>query len=765
MNLQKLKPVGRMFWKSMMTKKWWILVLSTTALFILGGFATVLMTTSMYDLESLENMQFATTIYDRNEKKVTTLGSNQREYVDLDKIKTEDLAKAFVAVEDERFYEHNGADLKGLGRALAVDILTMSPKEGASTITMQVARNVILNNREKTFLRKVNEIALAYNLERKYTKEQILEAYLNYIYLGNGVSGVQMASKIYFGKDLTKDELEPHEIALLAGLPKAPEGYNPYKNPEEAKHRRNVVLNKMAEHGLITEEENKKYQEMDLGVDRDYLKKYEKEEQYTAYKEYVFEEAEKRYGLNSQELASGGYKIYTGLNRKAQRTLEQTLKKDSAYHHNKNLDAGATIIDPKTGEIAALGGGRHYMRGYPNRALATLQPGSSIKPLTTYAPAIEDKGYNGSTIVSDAPFTYKGWSPENYDDQYHGNVPLREVAGQSMNVSTARLLVEVVGVDNAFDYAQKLGLNLKPADKTPAPLALGGLTEGVSTLQMAQAYSTFVNDGKYTQAHAISKIVDADGNELEPKEEIEKNIEVFSEDTAWTMTQILKHAVDNGTGQSAQIAGRDVAGKTGTTQNSKEAWFVGYTPKYVMATTVFNHDGGQVELSGGAYPARIFQQVMSETLKGTEPSRFQPPSGNGSNKGGGLLDSIFGDDETDQPPEQPQPEEPAEQPEPQEPNQPEPGDEDADGQPGEGGGPGGDGPPNPGDGGDNGDQDGQTGGEIGGDGGNGGDTGGTDPTGGDNGTDGGDTPGRDTSGDPGGNATGGDNPETGDRTQ
>ncbi len=205
MNLQKLKPVGRMFWKSMMTKKWWILVLSTTALFILGGFATVLMTTSMYDLESLENMQFATTIYDRNEKKVTTLGSNQREYVDLDKIKTEDLAKAFVAVEDERFYEHNGADLKGLGRALAVDILTMSPKEGASTITMQVARNVILNNREKTFLRKVNEIALAYNLERKYTKEQILEAYLNYIYLGNGVSGVQMASKIYFGKDLTKD--------------------------------------------------------------------------------------------------------------------------------------------------------------------------------------------------------------------------------------------------------------------------------------------------------------------------------------------------------------------------------------------------------------------------------------------------------------------------------------------------------------------------------------------------------------------------------
>ncbi|PTX58895.1 penicillin-binding protein 1A/penicillin-binding protein 2A [Melghirimyces profundicolus] len=668
MNARIMKSYGRLFWNSMMTKKWWLLVLSTTVLIIFGGFATVMMTTNLYNLESLKDMRFATTLYDHRGKKVTTLGSTQREYVDLDNVKSKELAQTFVYVEDERFYEHNGADLKGIGRALAVDILTMSPKEGASTITMQVARNVILNDRDKTFMRKVSEIALAYNLERKYTKKEILESYLNYIYLGNGVSGIQMASKIYFGKDLTKEKLEPHEMALLAGLPKAPEGYNPYRKPEAAKQRRNVVLKKMAEKGLISEQEKEKYQQMELGVNKNYLAKYKQKEHYTAYKEYVLDEAEKRYGLNAQELVNGGYKVYTGLNVKAQRSLEENLKKDAFYQNHKNLDAGATILDPKTGEIAALGGGRHYLPGYPNRALARLQPGSSIKPLTAYAPAIQEKGYNENSLVSDAPFTYKGWTPKNYDRTFHGTVTLKEVAAQSMNAATARLLTEVVGVDKAYEYAQELGLEPKPGDKSPAPLALGGLTDGVNTLQMAQAYSTFVHDGKYTEAHTIKKIVDVDGTELEPDEKVKKDQEVFSEQTAWTMTQILKYAVDNGTGRNAKLPdGRDVAGKTGTTQKSKEAWFVGYTPEYVMATTVFNHDGGHTKLSGGEYPARIFRQVMSDTLAGTKVSRFEPPESGSS--GGGFLDGFLGGDEPEEPAKPPKPEEPSEQPDLEEPPQ------------------------------------------------------------------------------------------------
>ncbi|GGE23829.1 penicillin-binding protein 1F [Marinithermofilum abyssi] len=658
MNVSKLKTFNKLFYRSMMTKKWWLLVIITSMLFMMGGCAAVLATTTIYNLDSLKNLKFATTIYDHNQKPVEPLGGSQREYVDLDDVKSDLLAKTFVGVEDERFYKHNGADLKGLGRALAVDLMTMSSAEGGSTITMQVARNVILNNNEKTFWRKLSEIAIAYNLERKYTKKQILESYLNYIYLGNNVRGIKMAAKIYFDKDITKEKLEPHEIALLAGMPKAPEGYNPYVHPERAKERRNVVLAKMAELGYISNKEKEEYQQKPLGVNRKYMAKYLKDDKYQAYTQYVIQEAANRYGLKSEELASGGYKIYTGLNTKAQNSLEKALKDSSFYKGHEKLDGGATVIDPKTGAIAALGGGRQYLPGYENRALSRIQPGSSIKPLTVYAPAVQEKGYNENSIVSDTPYSIGSWSPKNYDKTYHGNVPLKEVAGKSMNVATVRLLNDVVGVNTAYDYAQKLGLDLEPADKQPAPLALGGLTRGVSTVQMAQAYSSFLRDGKVSDAHAIIKIVDADGDEVEPIKKIKTDQPVYSPDTAWTMTKILKYAVQNGTGKNAQLAdGRDVAGKTGTTQNSKESWFVGYTPEYVMAVTVFNEQGSQVELSGGEYPARIFNQVMSDTLSGTQVSHFQPPGGNNQDDGF----NWFGSDEPEQP-EQPATPPPVEKP-------------------------------------------------------------------------------------------------------
>ncbi|MFC4075344.1 PBP1A family penicillin-binding protein [Salinithrix halophila] len=655
---RNMKRSGRLFYRAMMTKKWWLLVLSTSLLFMMGGCAAVLMTTAYYNLDSLKNMKFATTLYDHKGKPIVPLGDTKRDYVSLKKIKSAELIeKAFISVEDERFYQHNGADLKGIARALAVDILTFSPKEGASTITQQVARNVILNENEKTMLRKVNEIAIAYNLERKYTKKQILESYLNYIYLGNEVRGIQMASKIYFGKDLTKTELEPYEAALLAGLPKAPEGYNPYINPDRAKQRRNVVLAKMAEKKIITEEEKEKYQERGLGVNKKYLQKHKGDNRFQAYKDYLMKEAEERYGLDAQKLVNGGYKVYTGMNKKAQLSLEQALQNDTFYQGHEKLDSGATMVDPKTGRIAAIGGGRQYMRGFENRALAHIQPGSSIKPLTVYGPAVQEKGYNENSPVSDAPYTYRGWSPKNMDRTYHGTLPLKEVAAKSLNVATARLLTQVVGVDTAFSYAEKLGLNLDERDKSPAPLALGGLTKGVSTLQMAQAYSSFPNKGKYTEAHAIKKIVDADGNVVEPKEEVAKKKKVFSPQAAFTMNKTLKHVVTSGSGRNAQLAdGRDIAGKTGTTQNSREAWFVGYSQEYVMATVVFNQNGSGVDLTGGEYPARIFRKVMTDTLRGTKVSRFKAPGGDGSSGGGWK--QFFGDDEPEQPeePEQQEPE-------------------------------------------------------------------------------------------------------------
>lgn len=631
MNGRKLKAFGRLFWKSMMTKKWWLLVISTTLLVVVGGFAAVMMTTTVYELDSLKKLKFATTLYDRDEKEIEALGDTNREYIDLDDVKSQELMEAFVAIEDERFYQHHGPDLKGLARALAVDILTMSAAEGGSTITMQVARNIVLNEqREKTFMRKVTEIAIAYNLERKYTKKEILESYLNFISLGNEFRGIQTASKNYFDKDLTKDELEPHEIALLAGLPKAPEGYNPFKHEKQAVQRRNVVLAKMAEKEIITEQEKEKYQKMDLGVDPQNMAKHRKNQNYHAYKDFLANEALERYGLDGQDLLNGGYKIYTGMDKKAQLSLEKTLRDDSYYQGHDNLDAGATIIDPKTGQIAAIGGGRNYLSGYENRALSRVQPGSAIKPLTVFAPAVEEKGYNENSYVSDSPYSYAGWSPKNYDGVYRGSIPLKEAAARSINAGTARLLVEVVGVDTAFQYAKKEGLQLEDSDKQPAPLSLGGLSKGVSTLQMAQAYSLFPNGGKSSDAHSIVKIVAPDGEELEPKKELKQNEEVFSPRTADVMNQILTYVVQSGTGENARLAdGRDVAGKTGTTQNNREAWFVGYTPEYVMATMVFNEGGEHVRLSGGAYPARIFHKVMTDALSDTEVSRFERFGGGG----------------------------------------------------------------------------------------------------------------------------------------
>lgn len=611
--------------KGRLNKKWLFIVIITSVFLSLSGWLLVLLTSSFYDLKEMEAMKYASTIYDQKGKRVVRLGSDNHEYVRLDQIKTEMLVKALVAVEDRRFYDHSGVDSKGIMRAFTSNIKEAGKSEGGSTITMQLARNAVLHDREKKMSRKIKEMAVAWNLEREYTKDEILEAYVNYIYLGNQVRGLKMAAKVYFDKDITKEELSPAEVALLVGLPKAPEGYNPYTQPEQAKKRRNVVLGVMAEVGLITEAEKKRYQDVNLDVNKKYLSKHLRNNSYQAYQDYILLEAEQRYGISAQELASGGYQIHTGMNRKAQQAMEKAFANPDLFHNQKLLDGGATLIDAKTGRIAAIGGGRKYLHGYAIRALDKKQPGSSIKPITVYAPAIEEKGYSEYSIVPDRPYSIGNWQPKNYDKTYHGQVSLRTVAAKSINVATVWLLNEVVGKERGFAYAQKAGLNLDKADRSPAPLALGGLTRGVNTLQMAQAYSAFANDGKMVEAHAIVKITTADGQVVEPKKKIAEK-RLFHSDTARQMTRILQYTVDYGTGRNGAIPGRPVAGKTGTTQNSKEAWFVGYTPEYVMAVMVYNEKGGTVRLTGGAYPARIFHYVMREALRDVPVQSFPAPS-------------------------------------------------------------------------------------------------------------------------------------------
>jgi penicillin-binding protein 2A len=507
-----------------------------------------------------------------------------------------------------------------------------------------VARNAILEDRDKNIKRKLKEIGAALNLERNYNKDQILEAYLNYIYFGNNVRGVKMAAKIYFNKDISKETLKPHEVALLAGLPKAPEGYNPFRNPEAAKNRRNTVLAIMArgkdEDGLdpiISKEEVSKYQKMDLGVKEEYLEAHLKNNEFEAYKAYVIDEAKRNYDLSDEELTDGGLKIYTALNPKAQKIVDEALKDDDTYQGHDNLDGGATILKADTGEIVAIGGGRHYKPGSMIRSAEKKghQPGSSIKPLTVYAPAMElNEDINEYSKIPDEKFSINGWTPQNYTRRYYGDVELSFVVENSLNASTAWLLHNKVKLPNAFDFAQKAGLKLHPEDQAYAALALGGLTEGASTVEMAQAYTVFPNNGKAMRAHAIRKIEQADGTEVEmtgEAQEAMQPVEVFKPRTAYYMTRMLKKVVEEGTGTRARLKdGRPVAGKTGTTQEYKDSWFVGYTPDYVMAATIYNLSGDKdkrVQLSGGSTAAPLFSKVMSEFLAGTPAQDFEKPPG------------------------------------------------------------------------------------------------------------------------------------------
>lgn len=635
-------------------KKWFILVGLTSLLLIIGGCSAVMMSASVYDIKELKNLEFSTSVFNEDGKKeIGRIGSVYREYISMEELKrlNPDLPEAFVKVEDQRFYEHSGVDWFGLGRAVFKNVITGGKGEGGGTITMQVARNVLLKDRNKTYTRKLKEIGAALNIERTYkNKDIILETYLNYIDFGNQVAGIQMASKIYFGKDLKKDKLEPQEIAFLAGLPKAPSSYNPYrseKSMQRAIERRNVVLMKMTETedrpAIITVAEKEKLQKLPLGTNEKYLAKYRKTSKYQAYKDQVVDEIEDRYKLDKEALNSNGYKIYTGIDIHAQEVVEEAMKKDSLFKGKKDydgqVDSGVSMIDSHTGLIRALGGGRNYKPGFLNRSTGQVQPGSSIKPLTVFAPAVEEKGFNPYTPFVDGPYKVGEWSPKNFSGSFMGDVTMDEVVYDSINTVTVKMLMEDVKLDTSYDYGkEKLKLPLVPEDKGPAALGLGGLTHGVSTIDMAQAYTAFPNNGEMVTAHTITKIVDREGNEVQPKEGKEIDAKgsakrVFSPTTAWYMTMMLREVVDNphGTAHSAIKVNRPVAGKTGTIQNEQAGWFVGYTPDLVLAVNVFNDtvDGvrGNAKITGGSMPAKVFNYILKNTLKDTPVKDFKKPAG------------------------------------------------------------------------------------------------------------------------------------------
>lgn len=597
---------------------------------LLGGFLGYIFFQTYTVDETKLQMKVASTLYDRHGQEVTKLFRENREYIYIEDIPKE-LQEAFIAVEDQRFYDHRGVDLRAIARALYRDILARSKVEGGSTITQQLVKNVFLSH-EKKWLRKTEEAVIAIKLEQSYSKDQILEMYLNYIYLGHGTYGIAAAADLYFDKEVP--ELNLAEMAMLAALPKAPYHYSPKVegNDERSENRRKLILRLMEEQGRITPEQRQLAAEQTLVISN--KGDTQQPELYT-FLDMVAQEAETKYGITYEELITGGYNIYTTLDLKAQRAMYEALHKDSALaaelfpaQAGEHMIQGSMVVmDHRTGGIVAVMGGRDYVQRGLNRAvIPARQPGSTFKPIAAYAAALE-LGWHPYDMVRDEQQNFNGYQPRNYNNQYLGNVPMIDAIKHSYNVPAVWTLNEI-GIDRGVSIVERFGFN-KP--KRQLGIALGGDVE-VSPLQMARAYGAFASEGVMMQPYLIEVIQDGKGNVV-AKNEL-KFEQAVSAQTAWYMTRMLQSVVKEGTARHHIRLSHEVAAKTGTVQannnqsGAKDAWIVGYTPQYVGAVWMgYEQGSASMSTSGGNHPARIFQHVMSKLLEGEAARSFQRPEG------------------------------------------------------------------------------------------------------------------------------------------
>jgi len=567
----------------------------------------------------------STMIYDKDGNLVTKIGIRNSVPVDLKNV-PENVKNSFLAIEDPRFYQHHGISLRGIVRAAWNDLTSRSAREGGSTITQQLVRISFLNP-EKTVKRKIQEAILAIKVERRYTKDEILEMYLNNIYLGEGAYGIQAAAQTYFGENVDKLNLE--EAALLGGLPQAPSAYSPYRNPQAAVARRNMVLDSMARNNFISQGQAEKAKAAELKLDTKEVA--QKQYPYPYFLDYVTDRLIEKYG--EAEVFKGGLQVYTSLDQKVQKIAEAAMANKANFPPSK-VDAnglsqpqGAVVIlDPHTGQIMALVGGReHTQKRQWNRATQTTrQPGSAFKPIAAYGPAIEYKGLGPASVVDDIPVRYGSYEPKNFDGRYRGLITLRMALTHSVNIAAVKLLMDTVGIREAINFASGLGIKLDP-QVHGASTALGGLHSGVTPLQMAAAYGAFDNQGVYIEPTAILRVEKLDGVILD--QPVPKQRQAMKATTAFLITDMLKSAVEGGTGAGAQI-GRPAAGKTGTTDDGKDIWFVGYTPELVGAVWIgYDKPTAMPQAFGGTYPARIWREIMSKTLGGAPVKEFPRPAG------------------------------------------------------------------------------------------------------------------------------------------
>lgn len=560
----------------------------------------------------------ASKIYDSQNRVITSLYKENREHISINEIPqvTQD---AFIAVEDARFYKHPGLDPVRILGAVWRNLKAGEIVQGGSTITQQTAKNLYLS-REKTFGRKFVEALLAIQLERKYSKKQILEMYLNQIYFGQGAYGIETAAKTYFGKPAA--ELDLAESAMLAGLPKAPNTYSPFVNWEGAKKRQKIVLDRMVETGFIGQEEADK-----AAAEKLVLKSAESGPGSGAYfvneiVKYVTE----KYEDGAKMLFSEGISIYTTLDLDMQKAAEQSFM-NGLSDRNPSLEGALVAIDPANGHVKAMVGGRDFTRSKFNRAIqAKRQPGSAFKPFL-YAAAI-DLGYTQASTLTCEPAEFPGDGRGPYKPTDYGNIPyhyrgftLREALIISDNVVSVKLANEI-GPGTAAEFARKMGIRseLRPY----LSLALG--TSEVTPLELANAYATLASQGIRNEPLMVLKIVDRNGRIIEESQPVRQR--VIPETTAFLVTDMLSGVLQPG-GTAGSVAGlisRPAAGKTGTTQNYHDAWFAGYTPELSAAVYIgYDDPGKSVGSSGGTIAAPIWANFINKALKEKPPAEFRIP--------------------------------------------------------------------------------------------------------------------------------------------
>lgn len=574
------------------------------------------------DISRLSALAQTSSMYDMNGELMSELrGSENRIIVSLDEIPLH-TRQAFIAAEDLRFYDHRGIDVYRILGALRSNLKSGSLAEGASTITQQLAKLTHLSA-EKTIRRKLEEINLAFQIEKVYNKDEILAMYLNTVYFGRGAYGIQAAAQAYFGVDA--EDLTLNQSASLAAIIKAPSIYAPHISPSNNRSRRQYILSVMAENGFISQEEKQAALDESIWV----LAQEAEKQLYSWYIDEALRESAELLGISADEVIQGGFKIYTAYDTRLQ-TIADEVYADSSFFpaaasDGTPIQSAMAVVDTNNGAVLAMIGGRDYTvrRGLNRATQMRRQPGSALKPLAVYGPALE-LGYTTASVLLDEKTSFGGYTPRNAGDRYYGLVTMRTAIRNSLNTTAVRLLEEI-GLDASIQYLNKMGIPTRNSDRNLS-LALGSMTYGVTPVELAAAYVPYANGGIYHQPYCVERIETVDGSNVYERKDSGK--QVLSAQNAFLMTSLLQSVVSSGTGTRMLAANTPIAGKTGTvsmTGGNRDIWMTAYTPEISVAVWMgYDQTDAKHKISNGITGGRNTASLAAAFFKKAYADREKP---------------------------------------------------------------------------------------------------------------------------------------------